>query len=77
MEYVIEKGIPAPDLSSKHVWRRSREVDPMWKVIAAMEPGDSFLTDKTLQAISLASAKTKTAVASRKEGSFYRVWRTS
>lgn len=74
--YEIEKGIPIPSLDGKHVWKERAETS-MSKTMASMEVGDSFLTNKTLQAISLAAIRSGANVTSRKEGSMYRVWRTS
>ena len=71
---MIEKNVPLPS-GSKH-FVRSRASDPLSDVFSRMEPSDSILTDKTLQAISIAAIRSGVNVTSRKEGSVYRVWRT-
>lgn len=72
--YIIEKGIPMPDLTSKkHV--NVRSPDPMWSAFQSMEVGDSILTKKSLPAISFAAQKSGVNVTSRREGLAYRVWR--
>ena len=73
MTYVIEKNVPLPT-GKKHVTVRAQ--DPLWEAFSRMEPGDSLLTKKTLQAISVAAIKSAVNVTSRREGDFYRVWRT-
>ena len=74
MTYVIEKNVPLPS-GSKH-FVRSPAVNPLSDVFVRMTPGDSILTDKTLQAISIAAIRCGVNVTSRKEGAAYRVWRT-
>lgn len=73
----VEKGVPLPDPAGRHVSRRAFDGGSLGRVMAEMEPGDSFLTDKTLQAISSAALRSGTHVTSRKEGSLYRVWRSA
>jgi hypothetical protein len=45
--------------------------------MAELQIGDSFVTDKTLQAISAAALRSGTHVTSRREGLLYRVWRSA
>lgn len=72
----IEKGVPIPPVGSRHIVKQ-RSPSPLTEAMAKMAPGDSFLTDKTLQAISAAAIRTGAHVTSRREGSMYRVWRTA
>lgn len=73
----IEKGVPLPDPAGRHVSRRAWNECGLAKAMSQMEPGDSFLTDKTLQAISAAALRSGTQVTSRREGPHYRVWRAA
>lgn len=72
--YVIEKGVPLPEISP-HASVRADWPDSLAATFLKMEPGDSLLTTKTLQAISAAAARSGVNVTSRKEGISYRVWR--
>ncbi len=73
----IESGVPLPDPAGCHVSRRSLDGGTLGKAMTQLQIGDSFLTDKTLQAISAAALRSGTHVTSRKEGNLYRVWRSA
>lgn len=73
----IEKGVPLPDPGGRHVSRRGFDGGSLGRTMARLELGDSFLTDKTLQAISAAALRSGTHVTSRREGALYRVWRSA
>lgn len=77
IEYVIEKGVPLPDLGNARHASRHRTPSSLAATFLKMEKGDSILTTKTLQAISLAALRCGVDVTSRREGAAYRIWRTS